>query len=241
MQSLGAVDLGPGLRHFSAMCDLPVLYSFRRCPYAIRARLAISASGRQVELREIVLRDKAPEFLQTSPSATVPCLKTGEDVIDESWDIMLWALEYSDPENWLRPEAGTMADMQELVLQCDGPFKSHLDRYKYDVRYPEANREDERTRAGEFLSGLDERLKHSQWLFGGFASLADYAILPFVRQFANADRAWFDAQDWQPLRTWLETFESSPAFQSVMPKWTRWVSGNAPVRFPAEKTPQTPA
>lgn len=241
MQSLGAVDLEPGLRHFKAMSDLPVLYSFRRCPYAIRARLAIASSGRPVELREIVLRDKAPEFLQVSPSATVPCLDTGDDVIDESWDIMLWALEDSDPENWLEPETGSMAEMQALVLQCDGPFKSHLDRYKYDVRYEDANREDERAQAAGFLSGLDERLKQGQWLFGSTASLADYAILPFVRQFANADRTWFDAQDWKPLRTWLEAFESSHAFQTVMPKWTKWVSGNAPVRFPAEQTSMTRA
>ncbi len=236
MQSLGAVDLEPGMRHVSGMSDLPVLYSFRRCPYAIRARLAISSSGRPVELREIVLRDKAPEFLETSPSATVPCLKTDEEIIDESWEIMLWALQFSDPENWLQPEHGTMAEMQELVLQCDGPFKSHLDRYKYDVRYDDADREEERSRAAVFLADLDKRLKQGQWLFGRSASLADYAVLPFVRQFANADRTWFDAQDWQRLRTWLETFESSDAFQCVMPKWTKWVSGDTPVRFPAEKT-----
>lgn len=235
MQSLAAVDLWPGLLHFNAMSDLPVLYSFRRCPYAIRARLAIYSSGRPVELREIVLRDKAPEFLQASPSATVPCLKTHDEVIDESWDIMLWALEFSDPENWLRPELGTMAEMQDLVRQCDGPFKSHLDRYKYDVRYEDAHREDERALAAEYLFGLNERLEQAQWLFGSSASLADFAILPFARQFANADRSWFDAQAWQPLRIWLEAFESSHAFQTVMPKWTKWVSGDAPVRFPAEK------
>lgn len=233
MQSLGAVDLCPGLRHSNSMSELPVLYSFRRCPYAIRARLAIASSGRPVELREIVLRDKAPEFLEASPSATVPCLETGDGVIDESWDIMLWALEFADPESWLQPERATMADMRELVMQCDGPFKSHLDRYKYDVRYEDADREEERARAGVFLNELDERLTQGPWLFGGSASLADYAILPFVRQFANADRAWFDAQDWQPLRSWLESFESSGTFQAVMPKWTKWVSGDTPVRFPA--------
>lgn len=233
MQSQGAVDLYPGLRHSSAMNDLPVFYSFRRCPYAIRARLAIASSGRPVELREIVLRDKAPEFLQVSPSATVPCLKAGDEVIDESWDIMLWALEFADPDNWLQSEQGTMAEMQELVLQCDGPFKSHLDRYKYHVRFEDADREEERALAAMFLTKLDERLRRDPWLFGGAASLADYAILPFVRQFANADRAWFDAQDWKPLRKWLESFESSGTFQAVMPKWAKWVSGDTPVRFPA--------
>lgn len=210
----------------------PILYSFRRCPYAIRARLSIAASGEQVELREIVLRDKAPEFLETSPSATVPCLKTGETVIDESLDIMLWALDRSDPENWLKPEKGDLDAMLELIGVCDGPFKSHLDRYKYDTRYPDTDRETEQAGAAEFLWHLDSRLAATPWLFGGKASLADFAILPFVRQFANSDRSWFDNQEWTSLKAWLEAFEVSPRFQSVMPKWNRWQPGDTPVVFP---------
>ncbi|WP_209001111.1 glutathione S-transferase [Stappia sp. BW2] len=214
--------------------SMPILYSFRRCPYAIRARLSIAASGEKVELREIVLRDKAPEFLETSPSATVPCLKVDETVIDESLDIMLWALQRADPENWLRPEKGDLDEILALIADCDGPFKRHLDRYKYDTRYPDADRETERAGAADYLWRLDSRLTGTPRLFGGKASLADYAILPFVRQFANSDRSWFDSQDWTSLKVWLKAFETSPRFQSVMPKWSPWRAGDTPVFFPAE-------
>lgn len=222
------------MRHLTRMTaiTMPILYSFRRCPYAIRARLSIAASGERVELREIVLRDKAPEFLETSPSATVPCLKVGETVIDESLDIMLWALNRADPESWLQPEEGNLEDMLALIGACDGPFKRHLDRYKYDTRHPDSNRQAERSEGADFLRKLDSRLSRMPWLFGGRASLADYAILPFVRQFANTDRSWFDGEDWTRLKAWLEAFENSSRFQAVMLKWCRWQAGDMPVVFP---------
>ena len=220
------------MRQMTGMTDLPILYSFRRCPYAMRARLAILASGQSVELREIVLRDKAPEFLEASPSATVPCLKHGASVRDESLDIMLWALERSDPEVWLQPEEGDRETMFSLIEECDGPFKRHLDRYKYDTRYQDANKLEERASASVFLRKLNDRLQGRAWLFGSRPSLADYAILPFVRQFANADRAWFDAEDWTALIEWLKAFEASERFQTIMPKWEKWHSGDAPVVFP---------
>ncbi|MTI05747.1 glutathione S-transferase [Roseibium denhamense] len=217
------------------MTTLPILYSFRRCPYAMRARLALLSSGMTVELREIVLRDKAPEFLETSPSGTVPCLTNEGRVIDESLDIMLWTLEQHDPEGWLQPAGGTLDEMIALISTCDGPFKRHLDRYKYDTRYADADPVVERTAASEFLLSLEERLKGQPWLFGPKASLADFAILPFVRQFANADRAWFDAEDWPALKEWLSGFETSGQFQAIMPKWSKWHAGNAPVFFPLEQ------
>lgn len=210
----------------------PILYSFRRCPYAIRARLAIAASRQVVELREIVLRDKAPDFLKTSPTATVPCLKLDNEVLDESLEIMQWALEISDPDRWLESEQGGSAQMLALIGKCDGSFKTHLDRYKYSTRYPDAQREEERSAASRFLVELDERLEHGGWLFGSRATIADFAILPFVRQFANTDRAWFDAQDWPHLKTWLESFEASNRFQSVMPKWVPWRAGDEATFFP---------
>ncbi|MET1414634.1 glutathione S-transferase [Roseibium sp. HPY-6] len=216
------------------MSVCPILYSFRRCPYAIRARLAIAASGQVVELREIVLRDKAPDFLNTSPTATVPCLKLDSGVLDESLEIMQWALELADPENWLQPDRGGTAQMLTLIAECDGPFKTHLDRYKYSTRYPDAQREKERSAASRFLVELDTRLKPGGWLFGGHATIADFAILPFVRQFANSDRPWFDAQNWQNLKTWLESFEASNRFQSVMPKWKPWRAGDEATFFPPE-------
>ncbi|WP_269583060.1 glutathione S-transferase [Roseibium sp. Sym1] len=214
------------------MKDVPILYSFRRCPYAIRARLAIAASGQTVELREIVLRDKAPEFLEASPSATVPCLKAGDEVLDESLDIMRWALAIADPDNWLEPDGEGLDAALELIGTCDGPFKRHLDRYKYDTRYKDADRVEERAAASEFLRTLDRRLSARRWLFGNRACLADYAILPFVRQFANTDRDWFDHQDWSALKAWLVSFETSGRLQSVMHKWPKWRSGDARVLFP---------
>jgi len=186
------------------MSEPPILYSFRRCPYAIRARLALHSSGATVELREIVLRDKPPAFLAASPSATVPTLVPRDGpVIDESLDIMLWALGEADPEGWLVPDNGTPADMLALVADNDGPFKTRLDRYKYHVRHPDCDPLAERTGASSFLHGLNAHLGDAPWLFGTRPSLADMALLPFVRQFANVDRNWFDGEGWTALRGWL--------------------------------------
>ncbi len=226
------VDVFDVLGHGNRMTDRPILYSFRRCPYAMRARLAVAVSGVEVELREIVLRDKAPEFLETSPSATVPCLKADDVIIDESLDIMLWALEQADPQDWLDPETGDKDGMLGLIAECDGPFKRHLDRYKYDTRYDDADKVDERSAASEFLKKLDTQLAQSDWLFGSRPCLADYAILPFVRQFANAGRDWFDTQDWTALHAWLVRFEQSDRFAHIMPKFAKWHAGDASVLFP---------
>mgnify|MGYP000070413103 CR=1 FL=1 len=214
------------------MIDLPVLYSFRRCPYAMRARLAVLSSGLQVELREIVLRDKAPEFLEASPSATVPCL-VGADgtVIDESLDVMLWALGKRDPGHWLSPETVSLDGMLALISEIDGPFKTHLDRYKYDTRYADADRNSERAMASEYLLILNALLAKNPWLYGDRASLADFAILPFVRQFANTDRNWFNSENWPHLKAWLERFEASDLFAAIMPKYDKWHAGDPPLIF----------
>ncbi len=203
--------------------NLPVLYSFRRCPYAMRARLAIASSGYQCELREIVLRDKAPEFLEVSPKGTVPVLITSDgEVIEESFDIMLRVLKENDPEGWLSPGTGTLADMTALVSEFDGPFKSALDRYKYATRYEGVDPTEERGKGCKYLLKLETRLENSEYLFGQNCSLADMAILPFVRQFANVDRAWFDAQDWPDLISWLENFLDSPKFNHIFKKYKKW-------------------
>ncbi|MGH1331392.1 MAG: glutathione S-transferase [Paracoccaceae bacterium] len=203
----------------------PVLYSFRRCPYAMRARLALASAGVEVALREIVLRDKAAAFLATSPSATVPCLAYEGGVIDESLDVMKWALAQSDPEGWLdMPAAGW-----DWIARCDGPFKEALDRTKYAVRYPDENALEQRDLAAVFLSDLEAQM--GAWIFAR-ASLADYAILPFVRQFANVDRAWFDAQPWPNVQAWLARFLASARFEGIMQKYTKWEEGDAPLYFP---------
>lgn len=205
----------------------PILYSFRRCPYAIRARLAISVAGTAVELREIVLRDKAPEFLNTSPSGTVPCLKVDQRVIDESLQIMAWALAKNDPQEWLiMPPKG-----YQLIAECDGPFKNALDHTKYKTRYPDFDPEEERAKASNFLYTWDTLLDEG-YLFGSRPTLADMAILPFVRQFANIDRDWFNEQSWHKVHQWLETFTNSALFLSVFEKYPKWVKGDSITVFP---------
>ncbi|WP_153769762.1 glutathione S-transferase [Labrenzia sp. CE80] len=216
------------------MAVVPILYSFRRCPYAMRARLALVSAGMDVELREVLLRDKAPEFLAASPSGTVPCLDLlNANVIDESLDIMLWALGQADPEGWLKPDEGTLDEMLLLIEMLDGDFKMHLDRYKYDTRYPDASLEEERAAAAAILSDLEKRLQDRPWLFGRSASLADYAFLPFLRQFANVDRGWFEAADWPRLKAWLRAFEDSARFAAIMPKYQTWNAGDPPLIFSA--------
>jgi glutathione S-transferase len=203
----------------------PILYSFRRCPYAMRARLALAVTQTEVALREVVLRDKPVAFLTASPSATVPCLITGTGVIDESLDIMKWALAQRDPENWLSmPETGN-----DWIARADGPFKHALDRTKYASRYPTEDAASHRTAASAFLRDLDRAL--DPWLFAQ-PSLADYAILPFVRQFAFIDKTWFDAQPWPDLHNWLDRFLISDRFAAIMQKYPQWRDGDAPVLFP---------
>lgn len=215
---------------------LPVLYSFRRCPYAMRARMAIAASGLRCELREVVLRDKPAELLAASPKGTVPVLVDAQGaVIDQSLDIMLWALRGHDPDGWLRPSQGTLEDMLALVAECDGAFKRHLDGYKYPDRQPEVERDAARHRAegAAFLQALDARLQSSRCLFGDNPALADIAIAPFVRQFAQVDPGWFDAQPWPHLHAWLSARLNAPVFARVMEKHSQWRTGNPGISFPA--------
>ena len=203
---------------------LPVLYSFRRCPYAIRARLALAASETQVEHREVLLRDKPAEMLAVSPKATVPVLVLPDGcVIEESLDIMRWALGCNDPLGWLPPGD----KMFELVARNDGPFKQALDRYKYPDRYEGEDALENRARGVEFLTALEARLTGSTFLFGEAMSLADAATFPFVRQFAHTDRDWFDAQALPHLQAWLTAHLASPIFASVMTKHPVWVPGLA--------------
>ena len=209
---------------------LPVLWSFRRCPYAMRARLAIVSAGVHVELREVVLRDKPVEFLQTSPSATVPCLNTGSQVIDESFDIMIWALKANDPEHWLdMPEQGF-----GLIEANDGWFKHALDRYKYASRHKDVDAEAEREIAAGFICELDALLADRAWLFGALPSLADMAVLPFVRQYAHVDLVWFNRQPWRHVIRWLDAFKASNRFTAIMTKYPQWRAPDQRVLFPDE-------
>lgn len=182
----------------------------------MRARLAVAVSGVAVEPREILLRDKPAAFLTASPSGTVPCLVTEQGVIDESLDVMVWALRQHDPEGWLdMPDAGWA-----WIKRADGPFKRSLDRVKYAVRYEAAEVDAARADAVQFFEDLEAQL--GPWMFAR-ASLADYALLPFVRQFAHIDRAWFAAQPWPRVQAWLARFETSDRFGAIMEKRAVWV------------------
>jgi len=209
------------------MAELPILYSFRRCPYAMRARLALLASGTVCEIREVKLSAKPAEMVTISPKATVPVLLLPDGrVIDESLDIMRWALARNDPAGWLE------RDDALLIAANDGPFKHHLDRYKYPDRY--GSDPAEHRAAGLALLGvLEERLGRNSYLCGDAVVLADAALMPFIRQFAETDRAWFDALPLPHLQAWLSGFLGSPLFAAAMVRRAPWKSSDAPIRFPA--------
>ena len=205
------------------MTDLPALYSFRRCPYAMRARMALLVSGTPVRLREVVLRDKPGEMIAASPKATVPVLVLPDgQVIDESLAIMHWALKRNDPENWLQDNTAEKV----LIAKVDGPFKDHLDRYKYPTRYENVDALEHRAAGLVFLEKLDALLQDSGQLMGAKPTLADHAIFPFVRQFANNDRAWFDQLPLPALQQWLSDHLASPLFATAMQKYPQWQSGD---------------
>lgn len=212
---------------------LPVLYSFRRCPYAMRARMALAVSGQACELREVVLKNKPQGLLQASPKATVPVLvlPTGQ-VLEQSLDIMLWALAQHDPEAWLAPTQGSLEEMLDCIAACDGAFKHALDRCKYPGRYPDADSQAERTKATAWLETLESRLSARHFLFGAHAALADMAVAPFVRQFAGIDAQWWDAQPWPRLQAWLARWQAAPLFDMVMCKLPPWSDGTQGVVFP---------
>ena len=208
----------------------PVLYSFRRCPYAMRARMAITTSGQTLRLREILLRDKPQDMLEASPKGTVPVLiLPGGAVLDESLDVMRWALEQSDPENWL--EADTEAT-EALIAENDGPFKHHLDRYKYATRYNADEMERHRDAGLEILRRWNERLSENGQFFGQTRSLADIALFPFVRQFRIAGPDWFDNADLPALQAWLAGHMDSALFKSIMAKHPLWKDTGEEIEFP---------
>jgi len=207
---------------------LPILYSFRRCPYAMRARMALWISSTSCELREVKLAEKPEAMLAASNKGTVPVLVLPDgEVLDESLDVMRWALGRNDPEGWL---AG---DDPELLDQIDGPFKHHLDRYKYWTRYG-SDPDEHRSAALEILRGLDARLAGQAQLCGGSRSFADMASFPFIRQFANHDRSWFDALPLPHLQRWLSDHLQSDIFAAIMAKHKPWKPGDEPVLFAGE-------
>ena len=192
-----------------------LLYSFRRCPYAMRARLALRYCGVPVEIVEVSLKAKPPEMLALSPKGTVPVLSVEGRVIEESLDIMQWALARHDPDDWLLQ--GDPA-VSALIAENDQVFKHHLNRYKYPERYPEQPMEHYRAEGEVFLQKLENLLANREYLLADHLSLADVALAPFVRQFAHVDRAWFAGAPYGRLQVWLQRFLESPLFIAVMAK-----------------------
>jgi len=206
--------------------DYPVLYSFRRCPYAIRARMAIRYAGVKVEIREVLLADKPSEMVAASPKGTVPVVVLDKaKVMDESLDIMLWALAQNDPEHWLLDDDFSRKKSKELIDINDGTFKQHLDHYKYADRFPEQSMQTYRQLAEEFLQLLDDKLQQSTYLLSDKISITDIAIFPFIRQCASVDKQWFDKSQYFKLQQWLNRILESTLFIEVMEKYPRWPSG----------------
>lgn len=215
--------------------QLPILYSFRRCPYAIRARLALSYASRQVVLREVVLKHKPQALIDASAKATVPVLVLPDGaVIDESIEIMQWALAASDPEDWLlRGCKIQQHDAQMLIERNDQQFKQALDRYKYADRHPQPA-ELYRSEGELFLQELEARLTQHTYLINHRMTITDAAIFPFVRQFAHTDKTWFYQADYPHLQRWLQRHLDSPLFKNSMQKYPAWQPGAEQTVFPEQ-------
>jgi len=194
----------------------PRLYTYRRCPYAIRSRLALNQAKIDYESIEISLKDKPIDFLALSPKGTVPVLVDNNGkVIEESLEIMIWALNKSDPDNWIINDNNLS---QELINENDFSFKKNLDRYKYADRFPEYSKEYYRSQCELFINVLNEKLKSKNYLMTEKISLADIAIFPFIRQFSLVDEDWFLNSKYRALKKWLQSFIESQMFKDVMKK-----------------------
>lgn len=210
--------------------NIPVLYSFRRCPYAMRARMAVKKAEINIELREVLLRNKPPQLLAISAKATVPVLQLPNGtIIDESLDIMHWALTQNDPDNCLQKEIAK--DILQLIQWNDGEFKYYLDRYKYADRYPEHDEIFYRIKGEVFLIELEKRLTQNRFLCSNSFSLADMAIFPFIRQFTHVHLDWFQDSEYSNLKRWLFNQIESPLFVSIMEKYPSWQAGDEVVCF----------
>ena len=214
---------------------MPVLYSFRRCPYAMRARMALRSAQTPVCLREVVLADKPRELLAASAKGTVPVLVLPDGrIIDESYDIMKWALAHCDPDGLLDV---SMSTADALVDRNDQEFKANLDRYKYPQRFSVPSAQIGRDAGMVYLHALDSLCARHPFLLGERISIADIAVAPFVRQFAQVDPAWFESCAGQSINDWLVRFKTSALFLSVMQKYPRWSPDDGVTVFGVESSP----
>ena len=206
--------------------DTPVFYSFRRCPYCMRAHMALRYCGVKVELREVDLQNYPPQALEISAKATVPVFQlTDGTVIDESWDILKWALTQNDPDHWLGENNEHALDAEILIETNDYSFKEDLDRYKYADRHPEHSQEHYRTSCEEYIEELEDMLSESSYLLADQLSLADIGVFPFVRQFSLVDKEWFDQAPYPRVRQWLNTLIGTELFTVAFQKHELWQQG----------------
>lgn len=224
------------------MQTLPILWSFRRCPYAMRARMALWICGHRVEIREILLRDKPDAFLSISRDKTVPVLVcTDGTILQESRDIIFWACEHSDAgQSLLAQFADNSQDNSLFLDRLEGEFKTSLDRYKYSARYTDDPAEaaeskyEHRDKASQFIWEIEKMLAAQPYISGGEAGIVDIATWPFIRQFRIADPGWFDAQKWGRVQKWLNGFLNSELFAQIMHKYAPWQEADTPLIFGAE-------
>lgn len=210
---------------------LPVLYSLRNCPYAMRARLAIYASGQQVHIRDLVLSDKPAELLTASPKATVPVLVIKANaaasqfhIIDESLAIMQWAFSQTDPNDYLHSQSVTaLPEMLAIITQFDTEFKGLLEQYRCSKRYHEPTQTQDRQACEHYLGDLEARLTQHQYLLSNNPSLLDLALMPFIRQFARVERQWYLQAPYPKLRQWLNHYLQSKMFTKVMAQYPLWL------------------
>ena len=208
---------------------LPILYSFRRCPYAMRARMVLLHSKIQCEIREIKLSNKPKEMLAISPKGTVPVLiLENGDILDESLDVMLWAIEQGNLRNLFNSGKKEILD---LIKINDGEFKDAIDRYKYSSLYPEKPMIEYRKMGELFLEKIESYLEKNKFIFGKNISLADLAIFPFIRQFCRVDIDWFNSSLFKKIKEWTLVFEGSENFIDIMRKIKPWTTGDKPTLF----------
>ena len=208
----------------------PILYTFRRCPYAMRARFAIRSSQIIVEVREIKLQEKPSEFLKSSPKGTVPVLITNSgEVLEESLDIINWALNINDPHNWLAKGKLEYQEIIKLLDNLENKFKTNLDKYKYPSRFPGVDQYLYRDKNLCFLKKLNSYLENNKSLNCEYLTLLDYAIFPFIRQFRNVDQEWFEKLNFNFLNKWINQIIDSEEFSSIMKKFKKWEPNDVPI------------
>ena len=208
----------------------PILYSFRRCPYCMRAHMALKQAGIKVELREVSLNDMPEEALAVSPAETVPVLVLADGTaIDESWEIVKWALAQNDPDDWLGKDNSLLLDTEMLIETNDFSFKEDLDHYKYSDRYPEHSEKHYRQACEEYIEELEEMLIEYPYLLAEQLSAADIGVFPFVRQFSLVDADWFQQAPYPNVQRWLKSLINSALFKNVFQKHELWKKGDVAI------------